>query len=147
MGRKDLEFGVAPSAIISGLPIRARWMLGDTPLDFDFAQAQAGLRMVMTGDVSGDIEEAWSDLLVFGRYDYAEGGGASPWITIRRADGAVCGLDVERDPAIFVFNSSIKRFIRTFSLLDRYLGHRQPLPSDLRGTVREIDNLCYPGSE
>ena len=123
------------------------WMLEETPLDFDFSQAHEGLRHVTTDDLSGDIEAEWADLLIFGQSDYAEGGGASPWITIRKTDGAVCGLDVERDHAVFVFNSSIEGFIQTFALLDRYLGHVHPLPTNIETLVRDIDGDCYPASE
>ena len=81
MATKKLDIGAARSAIIAGLPIRARWMLEETALDFDFTQAHEGLRHVSTDDHSGDIEKDWTDLLIFGQSDYAEGGGASPWIT------------------------------------------------------------------
>jgi hypothetical protein len=46
-----------------------------------------------------------------------------------------------------VFNSSIERFIRSFSLLDRYLGHSQRLPRGIQQSAQDIDRLCYPGSE
>lgn len=147
MATKKLDASAARSAIIAGLPIRARWMLEETPLDFDFTQAHEGLRHVTTDDFSGDVEREWTDLLIFGQSDYAEGGGASSWITIRKTDGAVCGLDVERDHAVFVYNSSIETFIQTFALLDRYLGRGQPLPANIEALVRGIDRESYPGSE
>ena len=147
MATTELDVEAARSAIIAGLPTRTRWMLEDTPLDFDFTQAHECLRKLTTDDFSGDMDKEWTDLLIFGRYDYAEGGGASPWITIRKTDGAVRGLDFEREPAVFVYNSSIERFIQTFSLLDRYLGHCQPLPSAIEARVREIDSDGYPASD
>jgi hypothetical protein len=30
--------------IIAGLPLRARWMINETPLDYDFSIAHQGLR-------------------------------------------------------------------------------------------------------
>jgi len=79
--------------------------------------------------------------------DFAEGGGASPWLTIRKSDGSVGGLDVEREQAIFGYNSSLERFIQTFVLLDRWLTQCQPLPKAVVATVRDIDPDSYPGSE
>ena len=68
------------SAIDTGLPRHTRWMVGDTPLDFDFAAERYGLRCLSDADVvGGPLPTEWSGCLVFGRYDYAEGGGASPW--------------------------------------------------------------------
>jgi hypothetical protein len=144
---KEFDAGAVRSAIIAGLPIRARWMVEDTPIDFDFTVAHEGLRNVTTDDVSGGIDEEWTELLIFGHFDYAEGGGASQWITARKTDGAVCGLDLEREPAIFVYNTSVDKFIRSFFVLDQYLGHGRPLPSDIESLMRDVDRDCYPASE
>lgn len=89
----------------------------------------------------------WSAHVVFGECDYSEGGGAQPCLTIRRSDGAVYGFDAERDTALFLLNSSIEKFIRTFRLLDEYLGQQKPVPLDLADRVREIDPEAYPASE
>ncbi len=133
--------------IVAGLPPLARWMLRDTPLDFDFSDARLPLHNVSSDEVTGEIEEEWADLLVFGRYNYAEGGGASPWIAIRRSNGRVCGLDVEREDPIFEFNSCLERFIRTFSLLDRSLRHGESLPPGIEEGVRQIDPESYSRSD
>ena len=138
----------AQSAIIAGLPVRSRWLCRDTPLDWDFSEARRGLRSASRSDIAwGDVEREWADLLIFGSYDYAEGGGASPWVAIRGTDGVVCGLDVERDRPMFWLNTSLERFIRTFALLDQYLGHCQPLPPDIGVCVRGVDPEGYPKSE
>lgn len=120
--------------------------MGESPLDFDFSEAGPGLREVRGDDVGGEVDEPWRDLLIFGSSDYAEGGGASSWIVLRASDGAVCGLDVECEEPVYVFNSTVDRFIRTFALLDEYLGRVRPLPSDIGGLVERIDPACYPRS-
>ena len=107
---------VDPAAILSAintrLPRRARWFVGDT-LDFDFSAEHYGLRRLTSDDVvGGPPPEEWSDCLVFGSYDYAEGGGASPWIAVRESDGAILALDIEREnDRTIIFNSSLDRFI------------------------------------
>jgi hypothetical protein len=145
----ELDLKAIQAAAVAGLPNRARWMVGDTPLDFDFAQARRGLRRLTTGDVGGAIAEEWSNLLVFGDLDYADGGGAWTFIVVRTSDGAVCELHADRegDEAIFVFNSSIGRFVLTFAELDLYLRRGQRLPADIEARVRSIDPRAYPASE
>ena len=142
----DLE-GVR-SAIVRGLPTHARWQVGETTIDFDFSAAIRGLRGITAEDfVGGHLDDAWADLLVFGAMDHSEGGGASPWITLQVPDGAVCGLDVERQSPVFVFNSTVDRFIRTFALLHESLGRGLPLPASLGAEARAIDPACDPASE
>jgi hypothetical protein len=58
----------------------------------------------------------------------------------------VCGLDVERERPVFWFNSTVERFVRTFALLDRYLGDCQPLPSEIEACVRDTDPAAYSRS-
>jgi len=94
------------------------------------------------------MPEDWSDCRLIGRYDYAEGGGASPFIAIRGSDGFVCGLDIERDGEnTFIFNSSLDRFISTFGLLDPYLRAGRELPSDIESHVSRIDPKAFPLSD
>jgi hypothetical protein len=148
MGLTKGDFEAARAAIIVGLPSRSRWWFEGVPLDWSFSEARRGLRTVSgDGIVGGDVEKEWADLLVFGRYIYAEGGGASPWVVIRGADGAVCGLDVEREDPVFWWNTSLDQFIRTFTLLDKYLGLGRPLPPDIGASVRDVDPVGYLESE
>jgi hypothetical protein len=92
-------------------------------------------------------EKEWFDLLIFGEYDYAEGGGASPWLGISKKDGIIYGLDLERENALFLLNSSIERFIRIFHLLNEFLGEGKRLPLDVEARVRAIDPEAYPTSD
>lgn len=94
---------------------------------------------------SGD--EEWFSLLIFGDYNYAKGGGAHPWLGIRKSGGTVYGLDPERDDALFFLNSSIMEFVRTFSLLNEYLSTSKRLPDDLATRVRDIDPEAYAKSD
>jgi hypothetical protein len=143
----------SPEAILATvdarLPKRARWLLAGTPLDFDFSTDRYRLRHVTDGDVvGGPVPEEWSDCRVIGMYDYAEGGGASPWIAIRESDGSVCGLDIERDGEMtFIFNSSLDRFISTFDLLDAYLRDGRELPEGIASQVRALDPAAFPRSD
>jgi hypothetical protein len=143
----ESDAGIVRSELVAGLPEGARWTIRGVPLDFDYSDARRGLRKPTADEVPEGDEPDWPDLLVFGRYDYAEGGGAAPWIAVRIADGAVCGLDVEREDPYFLFNSSVERFIKTFALLDQYLRRGQALPADIEGRVRSIDPEAYLGSE
>ena len=132
-------------AIITGLPVHARWMVNGTPLDYDFSDAHQGLHEPFDCIECSDKER--TELLIFGKYDYAEGGGAAPWLCIRKIDGAVVGLDLERENSIFLLNSSLERFIQTFRFLNEYLGTRLHLPSDVATRMREIDADAYPSSD
>ena len=66
---------------------------------------------------------------------------------VRQSDGKVFGVDVEANDPLFVLNSSLEAFIDTFCLLDKYLGHGQPIPADLNSLVRNLDPTVYSESE
>lgn len=133
-------------AITAGLPERARWMIEKTPLDYDFSIGRIGLRH-LTHDELDDGPKKWHELLIFGRDDYAEGGGSSAFLGIRTTDGAVYRLDFERKHPLFLLNSSIEQFMDTFALLHKYLGQGIPLPSDIKTQLRNVDRKAYPKSE
>jgi hypothetical protein len=142
-----------PTAILATidarLPRRARWLILGTPLDFEFSPDRYRLQRVTDRDViGGPVPEDWSDCGLIGREDYAEGGGASPWIAIRERDGFVCGLDIERDgETTFIYSSSLDRFIATFNLLDEYLRDGRDLPPDLLSRVEALDPEAFAASE
>ena len=98
--------------------------------------------------VGGPVPDEWSDYGLIGREDYAEGGGASPWIAVRGCDGYVCGLDIEREEeTTFIYNASLDRFIATFNLLDQYLRDGRKLPPDLASRVEALDPEAFGSSE
>jgi hypothetical protein len=133
-----LDLKAIQDALITRLPVRARWAIHGTPLDFDFSLARQPLHGLPDYAIeSGDPE--WSELVAFGEYDYAEGGGANPWLCVRMRDGSVCGFDGESERPIFLLNSSVEQFIATFRLLDQYLGSELLLPSDCEAQLRNID--------
>lgn len=132
--------------LTSGLPVRERWAIGGVPLDFAFTVGRHGLRR-LPEDVLEAGEPAWSDLLAFGEQDFAEGGGARPWLCVRQRDGSVCGFDPEREQPIFPLNSSVERFVETFRLLDGFLGRGVPLPPGCEGQLWAIDPETYPNSD
>jgi hypothetical protein len=88
-------------------------MIRGTPLDCDFSAERFPLRRLTERDVGGGpVPREWSDCLIFGGCDFAEGGGAFAWIALRESDRFVCGLDIERSgETLFVFNSSLDAFI------------------------------------
>lgn len=141
----ELNRNVTEKTIVSGLPARARWMINGTPLDFDFSAAGHGLRGLP--DEVTEADAGVSDLLVFGEQDFAEGGGACPWLCIHMRNGSVYGFDPERENAMFLLNSSIELFIATFRLLDEYLRTNAKLPSDCESRLRAIDPSTYPKSD
>src|SRR5579883_164537 len=92
--------GMTIETLTSGPPAQARWMIDGTPLDFQFTVGRHGLhRLPDEVLVSGDT--AASELLVFGEQDFAEGGGARPWLCVREGDGSVYGFDAEREEPMF----------------------------------------------
>ncbi len=141
-----IDIATMRSAIEAGLPVHKRWIIRGTPLDYDFSVARSGLGKLPTGN-GGSQDQEWSDFCAFGKYDYAEGGGAAPWLCIRMTDGAVCGLDFEQEDPVFLLDSSLQRFIQTFSVFDDYLGSRASLPADFDARLRRIDPNAYPVSD
>jgi hypothetical protein len=136
----------AIEASLASLPIQSRWMFDGTPLDFKFTVARDGLQP-LPEDVLGFNDGSWSDLLVFGEDDYAEGGGARTLLCVREGDGSVYGLDLERDIPLFPLNSSAASYAATFRLLDQHLAHSKPLPPDCENQIRAIDPQLPPDSD
>jgi hypothetical protein len=90
----------------------------------------------------------WRELFIFGEEDFAEGGGASPFVTIQSQTGMVFGLDVERDgDATFLLNSSVSHFIETFRVFDEVLRTGTASPSGLLERVRAADPDAFERSE
>src|SRR5262245_13758747 len=143
-GIRDVEG--TQTRIVAGLPCHARWTIEGTSLDYDFSVARRGLRAV-ENDFDESDRHDWSDLLVFGECDYADGGGAQTQLCVRKSDGAVYNLDVDRDEMLYFLNSSIERFARTFGVLNEYLGNGKQLPLDLDVQVHAIDPDAYPESD
>src|SRR4051812_25352989 len=102
-----LGFSAIVQEIAKSLPLSTRWMAKSTPMNFDFSTGHSGLRELASLDA--DFENTSpGEFLVFGDCDYSEGGGAKPWLCIRKSDGWVCGFDLDRESEVFVFNSSIE---------------------------------------
>jgi hypothetical protein len=144
-----IDFNELQALIVNNLPHRVRWYVGGTPLDFDFSPERFGLRQASVGGFAGDVvPDEWSEYRLFGAYTYGQGGGASPLLAIRERDGFVCGLDVERKGrTVFLFNSSLPRFVRTFELFDRHLRIEQSLPSAVALQAQTLDPDVFEFSE
>jgi hypothetical protein len=134
------------TAVASRLPSQARWFLDGATLDFDFSPARDHLRALPDGATPIDQNDPALGLLVFALQDFAEGGGAQPWLCVRKNDGWICGFDPDDDDPIFILNSSIARFIETFLFLNQHLGNNEPLPSDCANRLLEMDPEAYSTS-
>ena len=152
MHERLMDAAAIQSVIASRLPQRARWLLGgNTPLDFSLHTEPRNLTAefaewgLSDADVT-DIEQV-SDFIVFGMWNFCEGGGARPALVVRQSDGKVFSVDVEADEPLFLLNSSLQAFIDTFCLLDKYLGRGQPIPADLNSLLRDLDPTVYSESE
>jgi hypothetical protein len=121
-------------------------MIVGTPLDFEFTVGRIGLYR-LPNEVLESSHTASSELLVFGEQDFAEGGGARPWLCVRERDGSIYGFDPEREEPEFLLNSSLDRFMMTFRLLNDYLAKNKPLPRDCETRLRAIDPESYPDSD
>jgi hypothetical protein len=121
-------------------------MIDGTPLDFEFTVGRLGLHR-LPDEVLESNDTASSELLVFGKQDFAEGGGSSPWLGVGERDGSVYGFDPERGKPPFLLNSSIDRFVATFRLLNDCLATNKPLPPDCESRLRLIDPEAYPHSD
>jgi hypothetical protein len=124
------------------LPIRARWLVRGTPIHFDFSRSETPLKPVMPCDFNSAtiIEEEWTSLRIFGENDYS-------FLGIHWQSCEVFRLDVEQDTSqIFLLNSDIDRFIRTFLTLDRVLGSGGA-PAHIAERLREIDPGAFERSE
>jgi hypothetical protein len=132
------------------LPARVRWLVAETPWDWDFSRAREALKPISADDVSPhtSLSSDWSDLYIFGEEDFAQGGGASPFVTIQGQTGMVFGVDVERDgDATFLLNSSVPHFIETFRVFDEVLRTGTASPSGLLERVRAADPDAFQRSE
>lgn len=135
--------------IVRRLPIRVHWTVKGVPLDFDFSRSRAPLHPVTPNDVNCfGIENDWTLVLLFGEQDFANGGGARPYLGVHRDSGEIFGLDVEREESqVFLLNSNIDRFIRTVQTFGELL-RQTPVPRNmLSNALREIDPFAFKHSE
>lgn len=141
----DLED--ARRRVVTELPRKVRWRIHGTPLDFDFTRAERTLTPLREAEINGTIEPQWASLFLFGEQDFAEGGGARPFVGIEHNTGQVLGLDVERDAScLFLYSSDLDSFIRTFTLLDEALRSGTP-PLDALSTRAASIDVSFAQSE
>jgi hypothetical protein len=136
--------------IVTRLPVRVRWLVNGTRLDFDFSRSEAPLEPVMACDFNSAtvIEKEWTSLRIFGEDDYVEGGGASAYLGVHSGSGEFFGLDVERETSeMFLLNSDVDRFIQTFLALDRVLRPDGLPDARIRERLGEIDPNAFERSE
>jgi SUKH-4 immunity protein of toxin-antitoxin system len=143
----DVDHNALQAAITAGLPIERRWMINDTPLDYDFSVGHRRVHKLTEKEIGADGNKDWLQLVVFGEHNFAEGRGARPWLCVHKSTGAVHGLDGGRDDALFLLNTSIDAFVRTFQYLDEHLGTGKALPPDAADHLRALDPQAYQESE
>jgi len=146
MGDIDLEY--VRAHVAAHLPHHVRWNVKGTMVDYDFSRARAPLRVVTEDEILGGIDKQWQTLYLFGEEDVSEGGGARPFLGVELNDGKVYGLDVERDRSpMFLLNSDIDRFVKTFRLFDEAIRYRRISIPDLLPLATAIDPDAYAASE
>jgi hypothetical protein len=137
--------------LVERLPSHSRWFLDGTPWDWDFSRAARPLQAIPDDDAATWIEvlpQDWRQMLVFGEENFAEGGGAKPFLTVHARTGRVLGLDVERErSAVFLLNTSIPAFIETFVVFDNALRHGGTVPAGLREQIRAVDPESFERSK
>jgi hypothetical protein len=135
--------------IMHELPARARWLVGGSPLDFDFSRAQRDLRPIGEADTNGfEIPQEWLTLYLFGEEDYAQGGGAAPYLGVHADTGQVFGLDVERDSSpIYLLNSDVDKYILTFDVFDQALRRGTLHVMQVARLAEEVDPVAFVAGE
>lgn len=141
------DINAVHDAIRNGLPLESHWNINGTPVNYDFSVGHRRPHQLTEKDIGSGADDAWLQLVVFGEENHVEGGGARPWLCIHKGTGAVHGLDRERKHAVYILNSSIHAFIRTFQQMDAYLSKDQPLPQDLHQQIEALDPQSYHESE
>lgn len=97
----------ARSLLAEQLPLRSRWLVRDTTVDFDFTRSRSYLRALTPDDFNGELKTEWAELFLFGQQDVAQGGGSSSLLGISLRSGEVFGLDVERGTPLYFLSSSV----------------------------------------
>ena len=72
----ELDPQAIQTVVAFGLPVKARWLIQGTTLDFDFSAAGHGLRPV-PDEARQEGNTTASDLLAFDVQDFAQGGRAA----------------------------------------------------------------------
>ena len=137
--KKPIVEATAIQDAVRRLPTRRRWVFQETPLDYDFSAGVLGPEPLRQESHHFPLEPEWLELLIFGEYDYAEGGGAHPFLGVQRQNGVVYALDVERDEPLVILNSGLDAFMKTFEAIDAHLARSSPLPRQIGKTLKAID--------
>jgi len=145
----NISLDQARKKLAGALPVRVRWLVGSCPIDFDFSRAQDDLKPMTVSDTNGfEVPREWQSLSLFGEQDYAEGGGAAPYLGIHRDTGQVFALDVESESSpLCLLNSDIDKFILTFDVIDRSVRQRTFQIEQVAGLAEEIDPAAFADSE
>lgn len=133
--------------VATRLPVRVRWLIRQNPLDFDFSPSQSPL--LNANDFLGSPPDSqWTALHIFGEQDYAEGGGATPLLAVHAENGEILGLDLDRDQSpIFLLNSNMDLFIKTFLELDEVLRFNRSPQLQIRECLKKIDPGAFERSD
>jgi hypothetical protein len=140
-----MDVAALQRAVVSDLPRRSRWLIDGTPMDYKFYTVPMSMAAL-----SGSDDDLLKRLIAFGEYDFAEGGGARPWLVVDSVDARVFLFDDEADdddPELRLLNSCFDAFVRTFRLLDAYLGRGRRVSADTGALVEAWDPRAYASSE
>jgi len=100
-------------------PHPRRRCLNDVPFDHDFSRAESVLKPLGATEGGGVAHSRWSDILVFGRQNYASGGGASPFVGVHCGSWEVLELDVESEVEVSFYNTDVDAFVASFLAFDQ----------------------------
>jgi hypothetical protein len=138
--------------LVAALPVRARWWVGATSIDFSFVELRQSVmpclpwRFAKTSRESREAIEP-DGFRVFGRQSYSQGGGATPVLVLSEVDGSVFAFDAEATEPLRLLNSTVERFIRSFQLLDAFLTREASSLVELRASLADIDPETFGRSE
>jgi len=89
----------------------------------------------------------WLELIIFGKTDFAEGGGAGTYMTIEPVSGRIFDLDVEVKEPLSLLNASLEQYIQTFIAIDPFLSANEPVPQGVIDAVARIDLESFAQSK
>jgi hypothetical protein len=143
-----MDLSAIQLAVTSRLPRRARWLTPDgTPLDFTFYAVPRRLSDLLAEEGCDGAVDGAEDFTGFGECDYAEGGGARPWLVVGNVDSRVYAIDIESERPIELLNSTLAGFVETFRLLHNDLGAGRLLSPGVGRSAEQLDPESYPNSE
>jgi len=129
----------ARTLIEQNLPLKVTWQITGMSICVDFSRCRDLLKPLQKTDTNSKIEDEWKALYLFGEEDYADGGGAHPWLGVNEDTGKIYGLDIQRTEPIYFLNTDVEKYIKTFLLFDNVVRQGQSSIEELSKSSRKLD--------